>query len=221
MLISHPLEHSGEATAVAVLHSPHAGAAAAAWQRALPTLQGLRLTLRELRMEDAPSLLAHLSSEEVTRFISPPPTTVDGFEQFIAWAQRRRGQGRYARFAVVPEGEDQAVGMFQMHVLDADEQRAEWGFVLGSAYWGKGLFLEGAVMMLRFMFETVGIELLEARSVVENGRGNGALRKVGALRQRALRRSFKKDGRLHDQWLWTITPGQWKASIQLRSRTAH
>ncbi len=39
---------------------------------------------------------------EVSRFISPPPTTVEGFERFILWAQRERQAGNYACFAVVP-----------------------------------------------------------------------------------------------------------------------
>ena len=51
------------------------------WRRTLPVLTAPALTLRELRLSDAPSLLAMLATEEVARFISPPPTTVDGFEK--------------------------------------------------------------------------------------------------------------------------------------------
>ena len=57
--------------------------------------QGDGITLRELRLSDAASLLALLTTEEVTRFISPPPTTIEGFERFIQWAQREREAGRY------------------------------------------------------------------------------------------------------------------------------
>ncbi|PYR28662.1 MAG: hypothetical protein DMF92_13690 [Acidobacteria bacterium] len=46
------------------------------WQRGLPVLTGESVTLRELRTSDAPSLFAMLTSEEVSRFISPPPATV-------------------------------------------------------------------------------------------------------------------------------------------------
>ena len=37
--------------------------------------------------------------------------------------------------------------------------------------------------MLDFAFETVGVHRLEARSAVANGRGNGALRKMGAVQE--------------------------------------
>ena len=58
------------------------------WRKSLPVLTGSMVTLRPLRLSDAASLLAMLSTEEVSRFISPPPTTVEGFERFIAWTHR-------------------------------------------------------------------------------------------------------------------------------------
>ena len=90
------------------------------WRQALPVLSNGVLTLRELRMSDAEALLELLTTEEVSRFISPPPTTVDGFERFIAWAQRERAAGRYICFAVVPDGMDTAIGIFQVRQLDPD-----------------------------------------------------------------------------------------------------
>ena len=51
------------------------------WRRLLPVLQAERVTLRELRASDARSLCELLTTEEVSRFISPPPTTVEGFEK--------------------------------------------------------------------------------------------------------------------------------------------
>lgn len=103
------------------------------WREGLPVLQGLGFTLRELHASDAPSLVAHLTPDEVTRFISPPPTSTEGFERFIAWAHRERAAGRYACFAVVPEGETAAVGLFQVRRLEGTDGVAEWGFILGAA----------------------------------------------------------------------------------------
>ena len=52
---------------------------------------------------------------------------------------------------------------------------------------------------------------LEARAAVRNGRGNGALRKIGAVQEGLLRKSFLKDGEYLDQALWTILDEDWKA----------
>ena len=176
------------------------------WREVLPVLKGKGITLRELRVSDAASLLALLTTEEVTRFISPPPTTLEGFERFIQWAQRERGAGRYICFAVVPDGYDTAVGLFQVRQLDPMFGTAEWGFALGSAFWGSGLFVSGAELVIDFAFEVVGVHRMEARAAVDNGRGNAALRKLGAVQEGILRQSFLRNGRYLDQSLWAILP---------------
>jgi ribosomal-protein-alanine N-acetyltransferase len=150
------------------------------WKKGLPVLTAGEVTLRELRLEAAAPLLAMLTTEEVARFISPPPTTVDGFERFIIWANAERHAGRYACFAVVPKGMDTAIGIFQVRQLEPGFGSAEWGFAIGSPFWGTGIFAICAELVLEFAFETLGVHRLEARAAIRNGRGNGALRKVGA-----------------------------------------
>ena len=191
------------------------------WRQVLPVLSNGVLTLRELRISDAEALLELLSSEEVSRFISPPPTTVDGFERFIAWAQRERAAGRYICFAVVPQGMDTAIGLFQVRQLDPLFTTAEWGFAIGRAFWGSGVFATAARMTIDFAFETVGIHRLEARAAVANGRGNGALAKLGAVKEAILRRSFLKNGRHFDQALWSIVREDWRRAKAVWGAAVH
>ena len=180
------------------------------WKMALPVLAGANFMLRELQKEDAPTLLAMLTTEEVSRFISPPPTTVEGFERFIAWTHRERMAGNYACFAIVPDGMKTAIGIFQVRSLDPGFGTAEWGFAMGSQFWGSGLYAAGARLVLDFAFDVIGAQRLEARAAVANGRGNGALRKIGAVQEGLLRRSFKRNGQFHDQVLWGILADDWR-----------
>ena len=180
------------------------------WRERLPVLTGSKVTLRDLEVADAPSLFAMLTSEEVSRFISPPPTTVEGFERFITWARAERAAGRQACFAVVPAGMTTAIGLFQVRQLEPGFATAEWGFAIGSNFWGSGIFIEGAHMVVNFAVETLRVERLEARAAVANGRGNGALRKLGAVQEGVLRRSFYRNGRYLDQMLWSILSAEWR-----------
>ena len=180
------------------------------WKEALPVLTGSAFTLREMRIEDAPSLLAMLTTEEVSRFISPPPTTVEGFERFIMWAHRERQAGNYACFAVVPAGCTTAVGIFQLKSLEHGFAAAEWGFAIGSPFWGTGIFAEAARLVVDFAVDVLATNRLEARAAVANGRGNGALRKIGAVQEGVLRRSFLRNGIYHDQVLWGIVADDWR-----------
>jgi len=182
------------------------------WQQGLPTLRGAQVVLRELRASDAASLFALLTTEEVSRFISPPPTTVEGFSRFIDWTLRQRTAGTYACFAVTVAGFDTAVGIFQVRSLDSTFGTAEWGFALGSDFWGTGVFQEGAAMVLDFVFGTVGVHRLEARAAVKNGRGNGALQKLGAVQECRLRKSFHKNGEYLDQVLYSMIDTDWRGS---------
>ena len=180
------------------------------WRESLPVLEAGAVTLRELRLSDAPSLLAMLTTDEVARFISPPPTSVEGFERFIAWTHRERSAGRYVCFGIVPDGFEQAVGIIQVRTLGAGFDIAEWGFAIGSSFWGTGVFQAAARQVLGFAFGEIGIHRLEARSAVANGRGNGALQKLGATREGVLRKSFLRDGVYHDQVIWSICQDEWR-----------
>lgn len=180
------------------------------WCHQLPTLVGNRASLRELELSDAPALVAHLSTLEVQRFIAPPPSTIETFENFILWAQSERARGRYACFAVVPHGMSEPIGVFQLRQVEGGFTTAEWGFALGSAFWGAGYFSDAARMVVDFAVDTVGVYRLEARSAVDNRRGNGALRKLGAVQEGVLRRAFRKDNQVLDAALWTILSDEWR-----------
>ena len=180
------------------------------WRTGLPCLTGNLVSLRELRASDAPTLFAALSSEQVSKFISPPPATQEGFERFIGWAIRQRQAGQYLCFAIVPHGLDTAVGIFQVRSLEPAFGTAEWGFALASECWGTGMFTDGATLLIDFAFDVLAVHRLEARAALKNGRGNGALRKIGAVQEGVLRRSFLRNGEYLDQALWTILQDEWR-----------
>jgi ribosomal-protein-alanine N-acetyltransferase len=179
----------------------------------LPVLHASGVTLRQLRPSDAVSLFEMLSPEEVSRFISPPPTTLDGFAQFIEWTEAEILAGRTICFGLVPDGYERAVGLIQVRRLTDGFDVAEWGFAVGSSFWGNGIFEAAARTVLGFVFETVGVERLEARACVDNGRGNGVLLKCGAVCEAVLRESFIKDSSRLDQNLWSLTRDRWRATV--------
>jgi ribosomal-protein-alanine N-acetyltransferase len=191
------------------------------WRHGVPVLAGALVTLRELRTSDAPALFAALTAEQVSRFISPPPPNVQAFEQFIAWTHRQREGGQFVCFAVVPRGSDEAVGLFQIRALEPAFGTAEWGFAIAAEFWGSGMFVDGARAVIEFAFGTLGVHRLEARAVVQNGRGNGALRKLGAVHEGVLRRSFLKNGEYLDQRLWTILRDEWVRAKAVWSHVVH
>ena len=187
------------------------GLALDSWQHVPPVLQGNTVTVREVRCADAAALLAALSTSEVARFIQPPPATFGEFETLIVSARRQRAAGEAICFGVVPAGYETPVGLFQVRAAGATGKAAEWGFALGTEFWGEGLFYAAAPLVIDWVFDTLGVSRLEARSATTNGRGNGALRKLGAVQEAVLRQSLRREDDYLDQVLWTITADQWHA----------
>ncbi len=190
----------------------HTGSIPFDWHFGLPSIAGEKVTLREVRESDAQALLAMLTSDEVAEFVSPLPRTVDGFLGFIKEAHHERTRGNSFCYGVVPNGYDDAMGLFQVRQLEPGFGSGEWGFAIGSPFWGSGVFLDGARAIIDFAFGVVGTHRLEARSITTNGRGNAALRKVGAMQEGVLRRSFQRNGRYFDQILWSILKEDWRQS---------
>ena len=193
------------------------------WRSGLPVLAGDGVVLRELRHSDALPLHALLSTEEVSRFISPPPTTVEGFERFIAWTLQQRLEGAYVCFAITLKGFDTAIGLIQIRARDIGFDTAEWGFATGSAFWGTGVFGAAATLALDFAFDTLETHRLEARASLKNGRGQGALLKLGAVKEGVLRKSLRRGNDVLDQVLYTILAEEWlerRASAEDDARVA-
>ena len=181
------------------------------WCRRVLPMQGPGCLVRELTLQDAPRLSALLAAPGVSRFLSPPPDGVTGFERFIAWTHRQRALGQSLALGIVPAREERAVGILQLHSLHPRFDFAEWGFAIGEPYWGTGLFPAAARLLLTFAFETVRVRRLEARAWVENPRATGALRKLGAVPEGRLRRHDSADPD-RDATLWSVLDDEWLTS---------
>jgi RimJ/RimL family protein N-acetyltransferase len=179
------------------------------WKRSLPVLESNRTVLRGLIAADAPSLLASVSNRHVLQYLAAAPSTVDGFRRFIRWTQQQRRRGTHVCFGVVPRPTGRVIGVMQVWPVERDYSVAEWGFALGRAHWGTGLFIDAVGLFLTFAFESLGVQRLEARAVAMNGRGNAALRKLGATREGVLRSAFQGTHSRLDQVMWSILADEW------------
>jgi RimJ/RimL family protein N-acetyltransferase len=181
------------------------------WRDAAPVLTGEHCALRELQVADAPLLVPVLTDPEVMRFMSPPPATVERFAWFIDWSRREREAGRYLAFALVPHAQAAPVGVLQLRQLEPEFRTAEWGVAMAPKYWGAGLFLDAARLLLDFAFTELGVHRLEARAALANSRSQAAMRKLGAVQEGVLRRSLTTaDGQRLDQVLWSLLDEDWR-----------
>ena len=126
-----------------------------------PVLSGRGVTLREICESDAAPLYWATASPELREFTKAPPSSVEGFERFIARSRGKRAAGRGGVFAIIPAGDTSPVGLFQLNVFEEESGVVEWGFVLAVSLWGKGIFVESATLVLDFLFGEVAAERVQ------------------------------------------------------------
>ena len=109
-------------------------------------------------------------------------------------------------------GFDTAIGIFQVRSLETGFGTPSGASRSAPTSGARGVFQDGAALVLDFAFDTIGVHRLEARAAVKNGRGNGALQKIGAVQECRLRKSFQKNGEYLDQVLYAMLDTDWRGS---------
>ena len=185
--------------------------AARSWRTALPRLEARSVALREVVANDCRPLAAALGRSEVLHYLPPGPVTPDQFKRFITWVRRERRAGRYLCFAVLPHSRRTAAGLFQLWPIEPGFGTAEMGFALDPGLWGTTTFVEAATAVVDFAFDALGVRRLEFRSATTNGRGTGALFKIGAVPEGTLRSCFPCASGVLDHTMWALLRHEWRA----------
>jgi aminoglycoside 6'-N-acetyltransferase len=133
-------------------------------------LQGERVVLRPLRVEDAPRLAELAADEEVSRWWGelPEPELVEQAE----------GQGDSIGFAVLHEGE--LVGLIQFsEELDPMYRQAGIDLFLGAPYQDLGLGTDAVRTLARHLFRDRGHHRITIDPAADNVRAIRSYEKVG------------------------------------------
>ncbi|WP_353048684.1 MULTISPECIES: GNAT family N-acetyltransferase [unclassified Exiguobacterium] len=118
-----------------------------------PILQTTRLTLREVKPLDAPSLLTYLADERVVKPIGLAPfqTEADALDE-INWYHAIRTEQTGLRWGITEHATPDIIGSCGFLNRSSRHQRAELGFELSPAHWGKGLAQEAVRAVLAHGF---------------------------------------------------------------------
>lgn len=179
------------------------------WRRELPTLTSRLVTLREPVSEDLGPLVDLLSIADATRFGIEEPVTDVAVQLFIERTAHDRQAGAAFSYVVLHGASRAVVGLVHVRGLDPTFETAEWECTIAPSSRGSSVFLETARLVGSFVFGAIGAHRLEARVLLQNGRANGALRKIGAVQEGILRRSIRRGGEYVDQVLWSVLKDDW------------
>ena len=179
------------------------------WRQELPILTARLVTLRESVPQDLGSLVDLLSVADATRFGMDDLNIEVAVQRLIERASSERAAGVSFTYAITTGAARSAIGLIQVRQLDPAFEVAEWECTVAPSARGTGVFLEAVRLVGSFAFGAVGVRRLEARVLRQNGRGNTALRKLGAVEEGILRRSIRRHGEYADQVLWSLLKEDW------------
>ncbi len=177
---------------------------------ALPTLQTARLRLRPFQEGDADDLFALHSSATVLRFWDAPPwseRTRAG--QFLAACRKMAEDGTGARLAVDRLRDDAFIGWCDLTRWNPDYRSASLGYCFGEAAWGHGYATEAAHELLRWAFDTLDLNRVQAETDTRNSASARVLEKLGFVREGMLREDCVVNGEVSDSWVYGLIRRDW------------
>ncbi len=158
----------------------------------LPTLESSRVVLRPLEDADVSALFEVFSDPEVMRHWSSAPWTEQAQGMALIENVRRCFvDGTLYQWGIARRSDDTVIGTCTLSQIDAQNRRAEIGFILRHDRWGQGIMSEATHALLRFAFEELNLHRIEADV---DPRNDASIRLLE-------RQSFQREGYLRERWL--------------------
>ncbi|WP_342563097.1 GNAT family N-acetyltransferase [Paenibacillus sp. FSL R7-0345] len=149
-----------------------------------PALETERLYIRVLKESDAAAVFRHFADEAVTRYMDIPPCRdMAEASEIIRFHTEDSG----CRWGLFDKATGQLAGTCGYHCWVKEAQsRAEIGYDLSSTWWSRGLMTEAITPVIRWGFEQMKLDLIEATIDPANERSARLLERLGFQRKKEL-----------------------------------
>ncbi len=145
--------------------------------KTLPRLETDRLLLRDVQMDDAEAIYAYSSNPVFYRCMGhKTPASVDAVRTQIA---QRLQAGLSRNWIVILTSERKVIGDCGFNVYRPDNRRAEINYAVDPDYWNRGLATEAVTEVLRFGFEVLHLNRIQAICTPANKRSQRVIEKAG------------------------------------------
>jgi RimJ/RimL family protein N-acetyltransferase len=189
-------------------------AASALSEPPAPRLETERLVLRELVVADAAEVAAGAGDRRVARYLVavPSPYPVALARRWVAsrvdWWHAGRGVTLAIGERTSPE---RLIGTVSLRRFVRD-RRAELGYWLSAATWGRGYATEATRAIVDLGFRELDLARIYAQVLVGNTASTRVLEKLGMTLEGTKRQHVRKGHRLWDVVLYGLLLDEWSAN---------
>ena len=160
-----------------------------------PTLNTSRLNLRQITEDDLENIYSGLSHPEVIRYYGVNYNSIEETWEQLEWYAELERTRKGVWWAITSISEKEFCGAIGFNNLSREHRKAELGFWLLPAYWGKGYVQEAMETVLAYAFQKLNLHRIEAFVEIENVSSQKALEKQHFKQEGILRESEIKNGR--------------------------
>ncbi len=172
-------------------------------------LETERLILRAFTPEDGPAMYKNWCSDpKVTKFLTWPPHASEAVSSSLAvsWAERSKNPDFY-QWAIVPKELGEPIGSLAVVRGRDDIAQCELGYCIAKAWWGRGLMTEAVKTVIRYLFDEVGMNRIEAAHDVNNPASGRVMQKAGMRFEGLHRQASKNNTGICDIAVYAILAG--------------
>ncbi len=176
-------------------------------------LHGNHVELHPLSRAHAGDLSAAIAVDDLWKLgVSDLPRPV-AMEAYIDEALVLQSAGKALPFAIIDKSAGRAVGSTRFGNFEPAHRRVEIGWTWLGTPWQRTAFnTEAKYLLLAHAFESLGLNRVEFKTDVLNGRSRKAILRLGALEEGVMRRHMvMRDGRVRDTVYYSIIAGEWPA----------
>lgn len=176
-----------------------------------PQLETERLLLREIRESDADAVLKIFGDDAVTRFYDLASfTDIEQARQMIVRLRERNANGDALRWGITLKENDQLIGTGGFNQFRRHWFTAGIGYDLAQAYWKRGYMTEALRAIVRYGFDTLNVNRIEALVMLENDASVRVLEKVGFQREGLVREYGFWKNQFWDLQMFALLKRAWK-----------
>jgi ribosomal-protein-alanine N-acetyltransferase len=173
-----------------------------------------QLILRKIEPEDAKDLFEFLSDVSVNQYmIHNPFENIVQVQRLINGMQQCFESKQKIRWGIAKTGAKKIIGYCDYHVFDEANLIGEISFCLAKEHWGQGIMNEAIRAVVRFGFEKLQLNRIEARSMPQNIGSLKVLEKAGFQKEGLIRQGLLKNQTFYDLCLYSILKndcnGEW------------
>ncbi|MFL5740440.1 MAG: GNAT family N-acetyltransferase [Flavisolibacter sp.] len=170
-----------------------------------PELQTEKLSLRQIKREDAPELWLLRSHDLIMRYLDREKMSgVAEAEALIDKIGDSGKEGTGYSWALSLKNDEKMIGYSGIWRIDKVNHRGEIGYTLHPDYWNQGLMTEALRVIVNFGFDQLGLHSLEANVNPGNGASIRLLEKSGFVREAYFRENYFFRGNFLDSAIYSL-----------------